>query len=374
MLDSFAVISSELRTLVENLYNAEDVREKIRFEREEADAKIREARAEVSAAQAAAAEAETARRVAERVAAETLERAAEEARRIGLLEAERIRVEEKNRQEITNRIQFEEVVNAPLKNLVHETITKEIHIMEKTEIAEEHISTIKQEHYPIIEQDKIVKDEAIILHEKEIVPSVVEVSVNPEFTVPLYDATIQEGEKFTFECRIVGYPKPEISWHKDGIPIVNNPDYLTKYEDSGLCTLMIEESFAEDTAKFTCKATNAMGTVESEAVLTVKETSPEEQLNPPVFVKELSHSVANENISHQLECKVQGNPLPTVQWFKDNINVDNSPDYITTYNNGEAILKIEKICLDDKGMYSCKAANRIGQASTAATLSVEDII
>jgi titin len=81
--------------------------------------------------------------------------------------------------------------------------------------------------------------------------------------------------------------------------------------------------------------------------------------------------VANENTMYQLECNVQGNPLPTVQWFKDNINIDNSPDYITTYNNGEAILKFENISLEDQGTYSCKAVNRIGQASTSATLSVE---
>jgi cell division septum initiation protein DivIVA len=121
MLDSFAVISSELRTLAENLHNAEDVRQKIRFEREEADALIREARAEVNAAQAATAEAETTRRVAERVAAETIERAAEEARRIALLEAERV----------CERVRAVEIVDAPSKNCIHETITKEIHIMEK---------------------------------------------------------------------------------------------------------------------------------------------------------------------------------------------------------------------------------------------------
>lgn len=101
------------------------------------------------------------------------------------------------------------------------------------------------------------------------------------------------------------------------------------------------------------------------------ESSPEEQLSPPAFVKELNSVVASEGSTYQLECKVQGNPLPTVQWFKNDVNIDNSPDYVTTYNNGEAILKFEEVYLTDQGVYTCKAANRIGHATTSAALTVE---
>lgn len=94
-------------------------------------------------------------------------------------------------------------------------------------------------------------------------------------------------------------------------------------------------------------------------------------MSPPLFAKELSPSVALEGSTHQLECNVQGNPLPTVQWFKNDVNIDNSPDYVTTYNNGEAILKFEEVYVDDQATYTCKAANRIGHAATSATLTVE---
>lgn len=101
------------------------------------------------------------------------------------------------------------------------------------------------------------------------------------------------------------------------------------------------------------------------------ETAPEEQPSPPVFVKELMASVALENSSHRLDCIVEGNPLPTVQWFKNDVNIDNSPDYVITYNNGEAVLKFEEVFLEDKATYTCKATNRLGQASTSAFLDVE---
>lgn len=76
----------------------------------------------------------------------------------------------------------------------------------------------------------------------------------------------------TFECRLIGFPIPEVVWYKDGISIVNNPDYLTSY-DQGICTLTIEETFAEDSAQFVCKAFNSVGSAETVATLTVKGTN-----------------------------------------------------------------------------------------------------
>lgn len=101
------------------------------------------------------------------------------------------------------------------------------------------------------------------------------------------------------------------------------------------------------------------------------EVAPEEQQLPPEFIKELQDSKAEENSSHRFECRVTGNPLPTVQWFKNDVNIDNCPDYTTMYNNGEAVLVVEEVTLENQGTYSCKASNRLGQAASTALLSVE---
>lgn len=198
---------------------------------------------------------------------------------------------------------------------------------------------------------------------------VIETVRAPEFTTALSDAVIQEGSKFTFICRVAGNPAPSVTWYKDGIPIESNPDYQTTYE-AGLCTLTIEETFAEDSARYTCKAVNQAGSAETNASLSVKEAEPAEQLIPPSFVKLLQPAIGKEGVQFQFECKVEGNPLPTVQWFKNQECIDNSPDYVITYNNGEAILKFEKVNISDKGEYTCKAANEVGTAQSTASLSV----
>ncbi|XP_015607040.1 titin isoform X3 [Cephus cinctus] len=367
MLDAFTMLSSELQILVQDLKNAENRKEMLKREQEEADAKLSAARAEAMAAQVAAAEAENARRAAELLAAQTVERATEEARKLAEIEGEKARRAQIEKQKALTSVSAQTETEINDTQTVQETLTsavttKEIHILQKTEI-EEAIPISVQPLTPQREASppKVSKTDEV---KREPVP--------PVFTVPLNNATIQEGERLTFECRVTGYPEPEVVWYKDGISILNNPDYLTSYEN-GVCTLTIEETFAEDSAQFTCRAFNTAGSAETMATLTVKETAPEEQLSPPVFIKGLQPSFAIEGTPHLLECTVEGNPLPTVQWFKNESNIDNSPDYIITYNNGEAILKFEEVFLDDQATYTCKAVNQVGQASTSASLSVEPL-
>lgn len=96
-----------------------------------------------------------------------------------------------------------------------------------------------------------------------------------------------------------------------------------------------------------------------------------ERETPPVFVRTLVPIVCRAGSSMSLICKVEGTPLPTVQWYKDGMCVDTSPNYTTTYNNGEAVLSVDSLKPEDQGLYSCKATNRLGSESTAANLTVE---
>lgn len=192
----------------------------------------------------------------------------------------------------------------------------------------------------------------------------------PEFTVLLTDAVVPEGSKFTFECQVVGDPEPDVTWYKDGMSIQNNPDYKTVFEN-GKCSLTIEETFTEDSAKFKCKAINNYGSADTCATLSVRETDVNTLLQPPQFVELLKPGKAMEGKSFQFECKVIGNPLPTVQWYKNDVCIDNSKDYGITYNNGEAVLRFEEVFLEDHALYMCKATNDAGIDQCQAYLMVE---
>lgn len=91
----------------------------------------------------------------------------------------------------------------------------------------------------------------------------------------------------------------------------------------------------------------------------------------PKFTKKLEPGTAKEGSTYQFQCKVEGIPLPVVQWLKNDKCIDNSPDYVITYNNGEAILQFEEVFLEDQAEYSCKATNQVGSETSSARLIIE---
>ena len=134
MLDSFTVVSSELRTLAQNLKNAEDLQEKLRIEKQEADEKLQAAKMEMAAAEAAREEAENAKKIAEKLAAETLEKATIEAKKL----KEERRVEKVPAPPAFSVSAQTEKIESTDKSFVKETvtsatITKEIHILQKVQ-------------------------------------------------------------------------------------------------------------------------------------------------------------------------------------------------------------------------------------------------
>lgn len=125
MLDSFEVVSSELRTLSQNLQNAEDLRERLRIEKLEADKKLEAAKIEMAAVEAARVEAENARKRAEQLAAETLDKAAIEAKRLKEEEARKIFPPASHSVSAqTDETVIEETITSAVT-------TKEIHILQK---------------------------------------------------------------------------------------------------------------------------------------------------------------------------------------------------------------------------------------------------
>ncbi|XP_018789904.1 PREDICTED: titin homolog isoform X6 [Bactrocera latifrons] len=195
---------------------------------------------------------------------------------------------------------------------------------------------------------------------------------SPRFNRQLKDAITREGDKFTFECEVVGNPEPAVEWFKDGISIQNNPDYKTTYE-RGICRLVIEETFTADSARFSCRASNLVGSNETSANLSVRENAIEMQMVPPRIVRFLQSGKATEGSTFEFLCVVSGNPLPTVQWYKNDKCIDDSPDYVINYNNGEATLRFEEVFLEDDAVYTCSASNPAGIEHCSASLIVEPL-
>ncbi|XP_032541368.1 palladin isoform X5 [Chiroxiphia lanceolata] len=98
----------------------------------------------------------------------------------------------------------------------------------------------------------------------------------PIFTKELQNSTATEGRVVVLECRVRGLPPIHVKWFRQGVEIQDSPDFRilqkkprSATEPEEICTLVIAETFPEDSGIFTCTATNEHGSVTSSAQLVV---------------------------------------------------------------------------------------------------------
>lgn len=346
LFQSFFTTKSQLNGLIEQFYDQRETERQEQERRELHDRRERERQ-------------ERERLDRDRIERERVERVEQE--RIERLERERLEVErlEIERIESERRLERERIENERIEWTRIEEKRRE-HEQREREITEREFEQMqRQQHEELLEIQQFEYHEAVTAQEA------------PRFLRPLCDATIQEGNQFQFECQVVGNPAPIVEWAKDGISIERYPDYVPRNEN-GLCTLSIAETFTEDSACFMCRARNPMGTAETKARLLVVEAEPENILVPPKFIKPLRSFNLSKGASLLLECLVEGNPLPTVQWYKNEQCIDNSSQYEITYNNGGAILRLDNVSADDQAVYTCTAKNMLDVAQSAAVVNVDD--
>ncbi|KAM9380329.1 myosin light chain kinase, smooth muscle isoform 1-T1 [Phaethornis superciliosus] len=94
--------------------------------------------------------------------------------------------------------------------------------------------------------------------------------VKPYFTKKMLDMEVVEGSAARFDCKIEGYPDPEVMWYKDDQPVKESRHFQIDYDEEGNCSLTISEVCGDDDAKYTCKAVNSLGEATCTAELLVE--------------------------------------------------------------------------------------------------------
>jgi hypothetical protein len=90
----------------------------------------------------------------------------------------------------------------------------------------------------------------------------------PLFEKKLTQQMLKPGQTAYFECKVSGYPPPEILWTRKGYPLVDKTRYKSTYDQySGVTTLTIYNLCKEDEGEYTCTALNALGETSTTAAL-----------------------------------------------------------------------------------------------------------
>uniref|UniRef100_A0A3Q3W7V0 Roundabout, axon guidance receptor, homolog 1 (Drosophila) n=1 Tax=Mola mola TaxID=94237 RepID=A0A3Q3W7V0_MOLML len=178
-----------------------------------------------------------------------------------------------------------------------------------------------------------------------------------------HNASLEVASKFCWclcpavlECQPPrGHPEPTISWRKDGTNIDDKDERITIRSGK----LMITNTRKSDAGKYICVGTNMVGERESEvAELTV--------LERPTFVKRPSSVVVLADESVEFHCVVQGDPVPTVRWRKDDSDLPKGRFEILE----DHTLSVRQVTSSDEGSYTCVVENMVGKSEASATLTV----
>ncbi|XP_065505206.1 hemicentin-1 isoform X3 [Caloenas nicobarica] len=188
---------------------------------------------------------------------------------------------------------------------------------------------------------KQVKEVKLIIH---VPPSIKGGNMTTEVSVLL-------NNLINLECETKGIPVPTITWYKEGRPIISSPQAL--YVDRGQF-LQIPRAQVSDSAKYTCRVTNAAGVAEKIYDVDVHV--------PPVIEGDADRAQNRQVVagnSLTLECKAAGNPPPLLTWLKDGVPVKVS-DNLRVGSAGKK-LEILNAAEADQGQYLCVATSIAGE-------------
>ncbi|XP_050311657.1 tyrosine-protein kinase-like otk [Anthonomus grandis grandis] len=148
-------------------------------------------------------------------------------------------------------------------------------------------------------------------------------------------------------CKAQGTPPPLVHWEKEGLTPDNFPAHITDMNG----TLHFNKVTAADKGKYHCIATNSQGTINASINIDVV-------VAPRFVVPPKTPLNVNEGDSVMIDCIVEGDPEPTVQWDKNSKMNDLDPKRYRVLENGS--LYIKEVGREDQNKYGCTAGSSAG--------------
>lgn len=95
---------------------------------------------------------------------------------------------------------------------------------------------------------------------------------------------------------------------------------------------------------------------------------------PPHFSEQLQPSMTcKEGQPARFVVVTSGDPIPTVLWFREGIEIMPSPDFVITNEGHKHTLLIPEAYPEDSGRFTIKVTNPYGEVSSSTQLNVQGI-
>uniref|UniRef100_A0A183BU16 Hemicentin-1 n=1 Tax=Globodera pallida TaxID=36090 RepID=A0A183BU16_GLOPA len=181
----------------------------------------------------------------------------------------------------------------------------------------------------------------------------------------------REGELLELVCplksdTLAAADELRVVWAKDGRPLESNPNIEMGGEHSWL-KLVLRDLLMSDAGQYKCVASNRAGQsfhkfdvdILSKPLIDLSRNGPE------------PHVIAGRAIT--LWCPASGNPLPTVRWFLNGVDItpqsSSGKGRYRLLDQGQG-LEIQPSAPEDAGLWTCQAENRAGTSTADISLDV----
>ncbi|XP_026056306.1 vascular endothelial growth factor receptor 1-like isoform X1 [Carassius auratus] len=129
--------------------------------------------------------------------------------------------------------------------------------------------------------------------------------------------------------------------------------------------LLLKNVTAQDSGTYRCSATHLLTGEHTHLDTTVEVTV----LQAPVLLRNLSDHSVNVSKSVTLRCPSRGIPHPQITWYKDQRKLQQVSGIMLFPEEGT--LHIDRITVEDQGLYTCKATNERGSVESSAHIWVQ---
>ncbi|XP_013862624.1 hemicentin-1 isoform X1 [Austrofundulus limnaeus] len=183
-------------------------------------------------------------------------------------------------------------------------------------------------------------------------------SISGETTTPREVQATQDNV-VTLECHTAGSPPPQISWLKNGHPLLLSSRTRLLSGDSLLRIAPVQLS---DSGVYTCVARSQAGLAELNYDVQVQVPPGVDNVEPVEPVTVVQGSLVT------LTCEARGVPPPTLTWMKDGQPLSLHRNLLL--DGEETRLQLPDVAPSDEGLYSCVASNQAGSSTKSFNLTV----
>uniref|UniRef100_A0A3P9BE70 Ig-like domain-containing protein n=1 Tax=Maylandia zebra TaxID=106582 RepID=A0A3P9BE70_9CICH len=168
--------------------------------------------------------------------------------------------------------------------------------------------------------------------------------------------SVTHGDPARLECRFSGTKPLKVRWLKAGKELPSGQRYRIQSTDTSSVLKMIKTE-KSDGGDYTVEVSNVAGHPDN----VFFNLYVIDQIIKPSFTRKLTETEGIKGSCAHLECLVSGSLPMTIQWYKDETEIQTCQKYKCT---------IPVIKTSDSGKYTCKAVNAAGASETSNILNM----